>query len=146
MRQVGGIEYELPLLEDLRGLQERVWLVIDDVHELRSDEALRQLELLLVRAPAALRIVLASRHDVPLGLHRLRLAGELTEIRTRDLLFTLEEARALWASIRTPAAAVVLPRGSRRWRVAAWELEELAVVRCVPLGGSRVQARQLCRG
>jgi DNA helicase IV len=33
--------------------------------------------------------------------------------------------RALWASIRAPAAAVVLPRGSRRWRVAAWELEEL---------------------
>jgi DNA helicase IV len=33
--------------------------------------------------------------------------------------------RALWASVRTPTAAVVLPRGSRRWRVAAWELEEL---------------------
>ncbi len=33
--------------------------------------------------------------------------------------------RALWASVRTPAAAVVLPRGSHRWRVAAWELEEL---------------------
>jgi len=33
--------------------------------------------------------------------------------------------RALWASVRTPTAAVVLPRGSRRWRVAAWEIEEL---------------------
>ena len=33
--------------------------------------------------------------------------------------------RALWASVRAPAATVVLPRGSRRWRVAAWELEEL---------------------
>jgi hypothetical protein len=33
--------------------------------------------------------------------------------------------RALWASVRAPAAAVVLPRGSRRWRVAAWEIEEL---------------------
>jgi DNA helicase IV len=33
--------------------------------------------------------------------------------------------RALWGSIRTPTAAVMLPRGSRRWRVAAWELEEL---------------------
>jgi hypothetical protein len=33
--------------------------------------------------------------------------------------------RTLWASVKTPAAAVVLPRGSRRWRVAAWELEEL---------------------
>ena len=33
--------------------------------------------------------------------------------------------RALWASVRTPSAVVALPRGSRRWWVAAWELEEL---------------------
>jgi ATP/maltotriose-dependent transcriptional regulator MalT len=59
------------LLEDLGGLQGRVWLVVDDVHELRSDEALRQLELLVLRAPAGLRFVLATRHDLRLGLHRL---------------------------------------------------------------------------
>jgi hypothetical protein len=34
-------------------------------------------------------------------------------------------SRALWACVRRPSAAVVLPRGSRRWRVAAYELEEL---------------------
>jgi DNA helicase IV len=34
--------------------------------------------------------------------------------------------RALWASIRTPAQALVLSRGSRRLRVPAHELEELA--------------------
>jgi len=33
--------------------------------------------------------------------------------------------RALWASVAKPSAAVVLPRGTRRWRVAAWEIEEL---------------------
>lgn len=33
--------------------------------------------------------------------------------------------RALWGSVRAPSAAVVLPRGARRWRVAAWEIEEL---------------------
>ena len=33
--------------------------------------------------------------------------------------------RALWASVRAPSAAVVLPRGSRRWRVAAFQIEEL---------------------
>ncbi len=33
--------------------------------------------------------------------------------------------RALWASVRRPEQAVVLARGTRRWRVAAWELEEL---------------------
>jgi DNA helicase IV len=33
--------------------------------------------------------------------------------------------RAVWASVRRPEQAVVLPRGTRRWRVAAWETEEL---------------------
>ena len=63
------------LLTDLGGLEDRVWLVIDDLHELRSAEALRQLELLVMRAPAGLRFVLATRHDLRLGLHRLRLGG-----------------------------------------------------------------------
>ncbi len=58
------------LLEDLAPLAERVWLVVDDVHELGPD-ALRQLELVIMRAPAGLRFVLAARHDVRLGLHRL---------------------------------------------------------------------------
>jgi LuxR family transcriptional regulator, maltose regulon positive regulatory protein len=83
------------LLHDLHSLRDRVWLVIDDVHELRSDRALRQLELLVMRAPAQLRFVLASRRDPQLGLHRLRLDGELTEIRAADLRFTLDESRAL---------------------------------------------------
>jgi LuxR family transcriptional regulator, maltose regulon positive regulatory protein len=68
------------LLDDLAPLEERLWLVVDDVHELDADQALRQLELLLMRAPSALRFVLATRHDVRLGLHRLRLEGGLAEI------------------------------------------------------------------
>jgi LuxR family maltose regulon positive regulatory protein len=52
------------LLADLAPLEDRLWLVIDDVHELGSDQARRQLELLLMRAPAQLRFVLATRHDV----------------------------------------------------------------------------------
>ena len=83
------------LLTDLGGLENRVWLVIDDVHELRSSDALRQLELLILRSPQELRFVLASRHDLRLGLHRLRLEGELTEIRAADLRFTPDEAKAL---------------------------------------------------
>jgi LuxR family transcriptional regulator, maltose regulon positive regulatory protein len=83
------------LLKDLAVLEDRIWLVIDDVHELRSADAQRQLELLIMRAPPELRFVLATRHDLGLGLHRLRLEGELTEIRAADLRFTLDEARAL---------------------------------------------------
>jgi LuxR family transcriptional regulator, maltose regulon positive regulatory protein len=83
------------LLTDLGSLQDRIWLVIDDLHVLGSAEVLRQLELLLIRAPAGLRFVLASRSDLRLGLHRLRLEGELTEIRAAGLRFSRDEARAL---------------------------------------------------
>jgi LuxR family maltose regulon positive regulatory protein len=86
------------LLEDLASLRERIWLVVDDAHELRSSEAGRQLELLLMRSPPELRFVLVTRHDLPLGLHRLRLEGELTEIRAADLCFTLDDARALFTA------------------------------------------------
>ena len=58
------------LLADLAPLDDRVWRVVDDVHELGTD-ALRQLELLIMRPPGKLRFVLAGRHDVRLGLHRL---------------------------------------------------------------------------
>src|SRR5499427_5542571 len=91
------------LLADLAPLDDRLWLVIDDVHELGAD-ALRQLELLILRAPPLLRFVLATRHDVRLGLHRLRLEGELAEIRGPDLRFTAAEAAEL-----LDAAGVDLP-------------------------------------
>jgi LuxR family maltose regulon positive regulatory protein len=98
------------LLKDLVRLEARIWLVIDDVHELYAADALRQLELLLMRAPPELRFVLATRHDVRLGLHRLRLEGELTEIRAADLRFTPAEAGALFeaAGVMLPDAALAL--------------------------------------
>jgi LuxR family maltose regulon positive regulatory protein len=83
------------LLEDLRSLEERVWLVIDDLHEVQAGEVIDQMELLLASAPPKLRFVLLTRYDLRLGLHRLRLEGELTEIRGEDLRFTLDESRGL---------------------------------------------------
>jgi LuxR family maltose regulon positive regulatory protein len=96
------------LLTDLAPLAEPTWLVIDDVHELGRD-TLRQLELLVLRAPPRLRFVLATRHDVRLGLHRLRLEGELAEIRELDLRFTVAEARELFATagVQLPDSALV---------------------------------------
>ena len=98
------------LLADLGSLRDRIWLVIDDVHALGSAETLRQLELLLTRAPAGLRFVLATRHNLRLGLHRLRLEGELTEIRAASLLFGRDEARALFdaAGVRLSESALAL--------------------------------------
>ena len=83
------------LLLDLRSLEDPVVLVIDDLQELCSDEALRLLERFLAHLPARLEVVLATREDPDLGLHRLRLSGALTELRSADLRFTLDETRQL---------------------------------------------------
>jgi len=98
------------LLKDLAPLEDRLWLVIDDAHLLGSGGVLPQLELLVLRAPPELRFVLATRHDLRLGLHRLRLDGELTEIRTADLRFSLAEARALFGATGVELSDEVLAR------------------------------------
>jgi LuxR family maltose regulon positive regulatory protein len=81
------------LLGDLALLDAPALLVIDDLHELRSDSALAALERLIERSPPELHVALATREDPQLGLHRLRLAGELTELRADDLRFSIEETR-----------------------------------------------------
>ena len=118
------------LLTDLAALKDRLWLVIDDAHLLGSGEVLPQLELLVLRAPQELRFVVATRRDLRLGLHRLRLEGELTEIRAADLRFSLAEARALFgaAGVELPADALGrLHRRTEGWaaglRLAALSLD-----------------------
>jgi LuxR family maltose regulon positive regulatory protein len=52
----------------------------------------------LLRPPqSGFRIVLISRSEPALSLHRLRAAGELSEIRAGDLAFTTKEAAELLA-------------------------------------------------
>jgi LuxR family transcriptional regulator, maltose regulon positive regulatory protein len=108
--ELGGRAVVERLLADLGSLRDRIWLVIDDVHALDSAEVLRHLELLLTRAPTGLRFVLASRHNLRLGLHRLRLEGELTEIPAASLRFSRAEARALFeaAGVRLSESALAL--------------------------------------
>ncbi len=96
------------LIEDMAALHERIWLVIDDLDELRSGAAMQQLECFVKCAPPELQFVLSSRTDPHLGLHRLRVDGELTEIRTPDLRFTETEARALFESAGVRLSDVAL--------------------------------------
>ncbi len=73
-------------------------LIIDDLHELKSAEAVAQLEHLLAILPSPARVVLSSRRDPPISLHQLRLADEVSEIRGRDLRFTERETKQLLAA------------------------------------------------
>ena len=81
------------VLSELAEHRDRTFLVIDDLHELTSPEALTQLTRLLEKLPQHVHAILATRRDLPLRLHKLRLAGELAEIRAADLRFTEGETR-----------------------------------------------------
>jgi LuxR family transcriptional regulator, maltose regulon positive regulatory protein len=93
-----GDDALLPML--LHGLEELaspVVLVLDDVHELTEPRVLHGIELLVRHAPPQLRLVLSTRADPPLPLHRLLVSGRLTQLRAADLAFTVAEVAELLA-------------------------------------------------
>ena len=83
------------VLSELTDARDGITLVIDDLHELHSPEAFAQLTRLLTNLPPNAHAILTTRHDLRLGLHQLRLAGELAELRAADLRFSEHETREL---------------------------------------------------
>jgi LuxR family maltose regulon positive regulatory protein len=93
------------VLSELATLPTPVVLVLDDFQFITDPVVLEQLDALLRHPVPALRLVVLTRTDPPISLHRLRVAEELAEIRSRDLAFTDDEAAALLAAHRMPVAA-----------------------------------------
>jgi LuxR family transcriptional regulator, maltose regulon positive regulatory protein len=87
------------LVNGLAELPGPVVLVLDDLHEATGPAVAAGLRFVLRQAPPPLRLVVATRTDPPLSLHRLRVAGQLAEIRAAELAFTLVEAGELLAGL-----------------------------------------------
>jgi LuxR family maltose regulon positive regulatory protein len=106
------------VLSEIAEQAEPLVLIIDDLHELRSADALTQLEHLLAILPSSPRVVLSSRRDPPIRLHQLRLADEIAEIRAGDLRFTERETRELLATSEislSDAGAAALYQRTEGW-------------------------------
>jgi LuxR family maltose regulon positive regulatory protein len=72
----------------------------------------------LTNLPADVHAIVATRRDLRLGLHQLRLAGELAELRGTDLRFTEREARELLADsgiALSEAGAALLYQRTEGW-------------------------------
>ena len=80
------------LADDLDGLDGPQVLVIDDFH-LTDTAGVDIVTLLLECRPAFLQLVLATRTDPRLRLHRMRADEGLVELRDQDLTFSPEETR-----------------------------------------------------
>jgi LuxR family maltose regulon positive regulatory protein len=129
---IGGPDrgFVLGLAAALAKLEEPVVVVLDDLHEISNPAVLDGLAAVLRHPPTSLRLVLATRNDAPLPLAPLRVAGQLTEIRTAELTFTAGEAAELLAGhglVLPDADLAVLRACTEGWaaglRLAALSLQ-----------------------
>jgi LuxR family maltose regulon positive regulatory protein len=80
---------------ELERLDREIVLVLDDYHLVSNQEVHASVQLLVEHLPAALHLVIAARADPPLPLARLRVRGDLLEVRAEDLSFSEPEAAIL---------------------------------------------------
>ncbi len=96
-------------------------IIVDDFHY-AADTVARDMTDLVERWPAeTVQLVLASRSDPQLRLHRLRLAGELCELHDRDLHFSLAESADLLTNFGLQVATdelALLHQRSEGWAAA----------------------------
>ncbi|GGS20305.1 transcriptional regulator [Streptomyces nojiriensis] len=93
-------------------------LVLDQFDTAQPPATTEGLDFVLRHAAGGLRIVLTSRSDSLLPLHRYRAAGEITEIRHADLRFTDADAEALLGEHRldiSPAGIRLLMERTEGW-------------------------------
>jgi LuxR family maltose regulon positive regulatory protein len=127
----GSGGYLTELADTLAGLAEPAVVVLDDFHHVHDPDVLDGLEFLVRHAASGLRLVIATRADPALPLHRLRLRDELTELRTAELSFTAAETARLLGEqeVALPAPALqALQAHTEGWpagvRFAALSLRE----------------------
>nr|WP_042184420.1 LuxR C-terminal-related transcriptional regulator [Kibdelosporangium sp. MJ126-NF4]CEL16286.1 transcriptional regulator [Kibdelosporangium sp. MJ126-NF4]CTQ94209.1 transcriptional regulator [Kibdelosporangium sp. MJ126-NF4] len=138
------------IVAELEQVPEPVVLIIDGVHEIQSNAAIRTLNLLLRDLPAPLRVVLAARFLPPFVFPRLRLENRVREIGPDELTFTPEEARLLCAKegiTLTPVGLTALMERTEGWaaglRFALLSISDSASLQIT--GDDRVVADYLLR-
>jgi LuxR family maltose regulon positive regulatory protein len=103
-------------------------IVVDDFHS--AIAAARSMADLVERWPTGTaQLVLAGRVDPPVRLHRLRMSGELCELRDRDLYLSLSESGALLENfgVRVTADDLALLHGRSEGWVAALQMAALTL-------------------
>jgi LuxR family maltose regulon positive regulatory protein len=108
------------LINDLITTQHsQLVLVLDDYHVIHNSAVHNALMYLLDNSPTNLHILITTRVNPPLPLERLRLRGQLMEIRLNDMKFDLEEIRTyfkqLWMVDLTPTEGQLIYERTGGW-------------------------------
>jgi len=85
-------------VNELASAEAPLILVLDDYHLVTSAQVHATVTTLLDRCPPQLHLMLITRADPPLPLSRLRVRGDLAELRADDLRFSAAEAVEFFSS------------------------------------------------
>jgi LuxR family transcriptional regulator, maltose regulon positive regulatory protein len=80
------------LIRELMKVKQEIIIILDDYHLIHNQEIHSTLGYLLEHMPPRLHMLLLTRSDPPLELARLRVAGQLLEVRMEHLRFSWQEA------------------------------------------------------
>ena len=118
------------LLNQLAAGETPILLVLDDFHLVDRADIHEQVGFLVEHLPPHIHIAISTRADPGLPLARLRVRGDLIEIRSADLRFTAEEAAAYLNDVMhlglSAADAATLERKTEGW-IAALQLAVLSL-------------------
>ena len=81
-----------PLINEVAETPQDFILVLDDYHVIEAKPVDKAVTFLLEHLPPQMHLVIATREDPHLPLARLRVQGQLTELRATDLRFSPSEA------------------------------------------------------
>ncbi len=82
------------IINDAAELLEHMYIVLDDYHMINTELIHNDMIFLLEHMPPQLHLIITTRIDPPFPLPLMRGRGQLTEIKTSDLRFTLDETSA----------------------------------------------------
>jgi LuxR family maltose regulon positive regulatory protein len=82
------------LISEMERLPEKSIIVLDDYHLIDSKSVHDAIYFLIEYLPPAIHLVISGRTDPPLPISKLRVQGEVNEVRTSQLRFTKEEVAA----------------------------------------------------
>jgi DNA-binding SARP family transcriptional activator len=86
-------------IQELDTRTDRLLIAIDDAHLVADPATMSDLDALISDTPDSVRFAIATRRDVPIDLHALRLHTDVIELQPEDLRFRTWEVEELFRDV-----------------------------------------------
>jgi LuxR family maltose regulon positive regulatory protein len=118
------------LINELVNVTDEIVFILDDYHIIETSAIDEALAFFLEHLPSNLHLVITSRVDPSLPLPRLRARGQVMELRSANLRFTLDEAAEFFQQISglklSPSEVAALESRTEGW-IAGLQLAALSM-------------------